>query len=79
MANIIETLDSIEGIKAGEGRDVCTPAVKLHYVGVAGTVRYDEDGHPVETPSARERADDLFQIIDKGSCRNIWWPSEVRA
>ena len=44
MTNIIETLDCIEGVKAG-------------------VIRYDENGHPVDTPSAKSRAEDLFQVI----------------
>ena len=43
MANIIDTLDCIEGV-------------------VAGVVRYDENGHPVDTPSALQRAEDLFLV-----------------
>ena len=43
MANIIETLDCIEGVQAG-------------------CVRYDENGHPVDTPSAKTRAEDLFMV-----------------
>ena len=45
MANIIDTLDCIEGVEAG-------------------AVRYDEDGHPVDTPSAIQRAEDLFLVMD---------------
>ena len=44
MANIIDTLDCIEGVEAGG-------------------VRFDEDGHPVDTPSAVERAGDLFLVM----------------
>ena len=43
MANIIETLDCIEGVQAG-------------------AVRYDENGHPVDTPSPKARAEDLFLV-----------------
>ena len=28
----------------------------------AGVVRYDENGHPVDTPSAKSRAEDLFLV-----------------
>ena len=44
MANIIETLDCIEGVQAG-------------------AVRYDENGHPVDTPSPKARAEDLFLVF----------------
>ena len=44
MANIIDTLDCIEGVQAG-------------------VVRYDENGHPVDTPTAIQRAQDLFLVI----------------
>ena len=44
MANIIETLDCIEGVQAG-------------------AVRYDENGHPVDTPSPKTRAEDLFLVF----------------
>lgn len=43
MANIIDTLDCIEGVQAG-------------------AVRYDENGHPVDTPTALQRAQDLFLV-----------------
>ena len=43
MANIIDTLDCIEGVQAG-------------------VVRYDENGHPVDTPTALQRAQDLFLV-----------------
>ena len=46
MANIIDTLDCIEGVQAG-------------------VVRYDENGHPVDTPTALQRAQDLFLALDK--------------
>ena len=46
MANIIDTLDCIEGV-------------------VAGVVRYDENGHPVDTPSALQRAEDLFLVTQQ--------------
>ena len=48
MANIIDTLDCIEGVHAG-------------------TLRYDENGHPIDTPSAKTRAEDLFSAIDKNN------------
>lgn len=48
MANIIDTLDCIEGVQAG-------------------VVRYDENGHPVDTPTAIQRAQDLFLALDKPS------------
>ena len=46
MANIIETLDCIEGVQTG-------------------AVRYDENGHPVDTPSPKARAEDLFLVFSK--------------
>ena len=44
MANIIDTLDCIEGVQAG-------------------AVRYDENGHPVDTQSPKARAEDLFLVF----------------
>ena len=52
MANIIDTLDCIEGVEAG-------------------AVTYDEDGHPVDTPSALQRAEDLFLVISASSCLSL--------
>ena len=48
MANIIDTLDCIEGVQAG-------------------AVRYDENGHPVDTQSPKARAEDLFLVFLLGS------------
>ena len=48
MANIIDTLDCIEGVHAG-------------------SLRYDENGHPIDTPCAKTRAQDLFSAIDKNN------------
>ena len=55
MIVIIETLDSIEGVKPGEER-------KWEKKIFEGVIRYDESGNPQKIASTRQRAEEIFKV-----------------
>ena len=57
MANIIDTLDCIEGVKPGKKyKSSLDPSL------LPGVMRYDENGHPVAVSGAQQRAEELFDV-----------------
>ena len=57
MIVIIETLDSIEGVKPGETKNW----EKIF----EGVIRYDENGNPQTIASTRQRAEEIFKVRRK--------------
>ena len=57
MIVIIETLDSIEGVKPGEEKKG-----KKEEKVFEGVIRYDENGNPQTIASTRQRAEEIFKV-----------------
>ena len=55
MIVIIETLDSIEGVKPGEEMEKEKEMLE-------GVIQYDESGNPQKIASTRQRAEEIFKV-----------------
>ena len=56
MVVIIETLDSIEGVKPGDRN------VEEKNKIAKGVIRYDENGNPQTIASTKQRAEEIFRV-----------------